>query len=168
MNVAVTPFYRVVAELLGIEYETIDPEDVGNVGADLVLVPKDLWTGDHSDYRADYAVPVSAASFSSLVGSCARVGKLLDIEESVILRAVREILRVWNVDGVGSGCLWSDKKFIRALALDLGLRLSEGCPTVKPDYEGGRVPSHGFGEALEALRVRAQSLSSLARKTSRR
>ncbi|NPB01645.1 MAG: hypothetical protein GXO28_01885 [Methanopyri archaeon] len=168
MDVAVTPFYEVIVELLGVEHEVIDPGDVEKAEAGLVLVPRDLWTGDHSDYRADYAVPVSAASFSSLVASCVRVGKLLSVEDGVILRAVREVLGVWNVEDVGFGCLWSDKKFIRSLALDLGLRLEKGCPTVKPDYEGGRVPSHGFGEALEALRIRAQSLSSLARKTSRR
>ncbi len=166
MRIVVTPFYRVVPELLGLDFELVEPEDVGTVEADLVLVPRDLWTGDHDDYSAGYAVPVSAASFSSLIASCARVGVLAGVDDRGILRAVKAVLDVW--EPVGEGCLWSEKRFIRSLALDLGLRLSERCPRLRPDYEGGRVPSHGFEDALEALRVRSQALSSSPLKTSRR
>ncbi len=159
MRIVATPYYARLLERLDLDVDVVDPdlEVLRRVEADVLVVPWDL-LDPRVKYRAEHVVPGSVASFSEALKTGLRVGVLSGSDVKNLMQFTASILRAWSEFVPVKGTARSEKRFVRELCWDLGVKISEHGTPVKPDYEGGGLPSHGFEDPLEALRARARYL----------
>ncbi|WP_457619703.1 hypothetical protein [Methanopyrus sp.] len=160
MSVVATPYYARLLERLGLDVDVIDPdpEVLERAEADILVVPWDL-LDPKAEYRAEHVVPGSVASFSEALKTGLRVGVLSGSDVKDLVRFTASVLKTWSEFAPLKGTARSEKRFVKELCWDLGVKVSKLGTPVKPDYEGGELPSHGFEDPLEALKVRARYLA---------
>ncbi|WP_088336435.1 hypothetical protein [Methanopyrus sp. KOL6] len=166
MKIVATPYYARLLERLSSDVDVVDPnpEVLQKTEADILVVPWDL-LDTKAEYRAEHVVPGSVASFSEALKTGLRVGVLSGYDVEDLVRFTSLILKVWSEFAPLKGTVRSEKRFLRELCWDLGVKVSERGTPVKPDYEGGGLPSHVFEDPLEALRARAKYLANFFRET---
>ncbi|WP_456481476.1 hypothetical protein [Methanopyrus sp.] len=164
MKIVATPYYARLLERLNLDVDVIDPdpEILRKAEADVLVVPWDL-LDSKGEYRAEHVVPGSVASFSEALKTGLRVGVLSGSDVEDLVRFTASILKTWSDLAPLRGAVRSEKRFVKELCWDLGVKVSERGTPVKPDYEGGGLPSHGFEDPLEALKARASYLANLFR-----
>ncbi|HII70952.1 hypothetical protein [Methanopyrus kandleri] len=160
MRVVATPYYARLLERLSLDVDVVDPnpEVLRRTKADILVVSWDL-LDPGVEYRAEHVVPGSVASFSEALKTGLRVGVLSGSGVKDLVRFTVSVLKVWSEFAPLKGTVCSEKRFVKELCWDLGVKVSERGTPVKPDYEGGGLPSHGFEDPLEALKTRARYLA---------
>ncbi len=158
MRVASTPYYARILERIGIEAERVEPrpEALNSVEADLVVVPWEM-IDRVSPREARHVIPASAASFSEVIKTGLRAWVLVGGDERHLQRFLREVLDAWREVAPLRGSVRAEDRLVRELCWDLGVRVGEG-RVLRPDYRGGKLPTHGFSDPLEAVTARARAL----------